>query len=375
MFAEPSPTKEDLKREAIIRHKQQIEKERKARIFNPRSRVIGVDCHGLARQLAEKQERRKHDHEQERNHALVDRKQHHLINERANETLRDRRRREQELNEYRKHHQYRRHATESEISDSAHGLSSTDEGEPWRYNSLKFEGEDPHYAERTRHQRAQERDWLTQQIREKSQRRHNEYEADEGARHATNSMHRRISYLDEAEQNARRKAYATTSDYNRSLAAEQRERRDNERRQEELANRAEVYNNLTSPMLNESKDYAGSNFGGRRRNATMYKGMSDDEMAMFWKEKHLQLEKQRQMRAQEKDWDGHFDQTVEGFNRMGLAQDRELKRQQQRKIIGDSQENAHLAKDQKAKKQYMDEVEYTNRPTEDYFKQFNTTSR
>lgn len=373
MFAEPPPTKEDLKRAAIIRHKQQNENERKARIFNPRTRVIGLDCDGLAKQLAEKRERQERENEIEQRYRATDQKQYELIDNRANRFIRERHHIERELNVFRNQFQKKEFGSAFDLNDPDRNKHQNTD--PWLIDAPIFQGEDVNYQERQRLQRAQQKAWLVQQMNEKQQKRTDANEEKRAIKESVDTINRRLCEMGDAEHNNRKNVYATTAEFNRALAEQQRKRREWDRQQEDNDNKAEIYNNLTSAILCERKDYASSQFGGQRRNVTMYRGLTDDELSKLWQDKKSQLEHQKKQREQEKEQEEQYERIDNEFKRMGLLKERDTKRELRNKAINYSHENQKLSKEQTARKQYFELVENTNQPTEKYFEQFNTTSR
>lgn len=68
-------TKKDLQETAIIEQRRCFENERKKRIFNARERIIGIDKHGLEKQIAEKKQISSEQHEKERK--ILDEQERH----------------------------------------------------------------------------------------------------------------------------------------------------------------------------------------------------------------------------------------------------------------------------------------------------------
>lgn len=381
MFATPPATKDDLRRAAIIQHKQRIENERKARIFNPRNRIIGLDCPGLAKQLSEKKQRDQCEQEIERKQMAEEQKRLQLLNQRANDLQRERHQIVHEMNEFRLRHQRKEQTREFDLNDPAYKRKSLparlsdDDPRLTVSSAQKFQGEDLNYSERQRLQQAQQRAWLQQQMHEKNQAKSDADEANRMLVKALATYNQRLREICEAERNMRKEVHTATAGYNRALAEEQRGRRERERRQEENDDRAEMYNNLTSEMLLESKELAGSNFGGRRKLVTMYKGMTEDELAAFEREKQVQLDEQKKIESDKRVEKERFDDLVQGFDRIAVVMDRQQKRDHQKQAANDLDENLQLAKIQESTKNHLEKSVYTNEPTQEYFAQFNTTSR
>lgn len=70
-----------------------------------------------------------------------------------------------------------------------------------------------------------------------------------------------------------------------------------------------------------------------------------------------------------------WDQFTSNQSRTVLLKEREESRKMKAINREIQEENLRLAAEQKNRNQYFDKVVYTNRPTPDYFSQFNTTTR
>lgn len=70
-----------------------------------------------------------------------------------------------------------------------------------------------------------------------------------------------------------------------------------------------------------------------------------------------------------------WDQFTSNQTRTVLLKEREESRKIKAINREIQEENIRLAAEQKNRIQYFDKVVYTNRPTPDYFSQFNTTTR
>lgn len=70
-----------------------------------------------------------------------------------------------------------------------------------------------------------------------------------------------------------------------------------------------------------------------------------------------------------------WDQFTSNQTRTVLLKEREESRKMKAINREIQEENLRLAAEQKNRNKYFDKVVYTNRPTPDYFSQFNTTTR
>lgn len=381
MYKTPPLTKQDLRDAAIIQRKQRIESDRKSRIFDARNRVIGVDRDGLQQQLAEKKARQEHDNELHRKYMAEEQRRIVVLNAKANELAKERQQIEREMNEFRLRNQRKEFSSVFDVTDPKYKQKSLparvgdDDPRLSVSGAQKFLGEDLQYAERQRLQRAQQKAWLQQQMHERSQAKAAQDEARRMMEKALDTRNRRVHGIEAAERDIRKQIHTATAEFNRSLAEDQRGQRERMRREEWEDNQAEIYNNLTSDMLLETKDCASSNLGIGRKVVTMFRGMTDEEVATIQKEQHAQVCEQKQRRNEKQHMDECFEEISLGLDRMGLARKQEVEKERQKQAILDQDENSELAQMQKTTKEHLDRVVYTNPPTMEYFSQFNTTSR
>ncbi|XP_028307849.1 RIB43A-like with coiled-coils protein 1 [Gouania willdenowi] len=172
------------------------------------------------------------------------------------------------------------------------------------------------------------------------------------------------------EEDLRKEAHLTLDNYNQALAVDQTEKVKERQRREVRQNFAEQVHILTSDMMTEVAQREGR--GGR---PDSYKGMNAEEVNRFNIEKAEQLrQRQRQQdgeRFQDTLWDLHFMKLSRQAEEQEMRE-AELKREQR---IQMDQYNSQLAMEQQARQEFLEKKLYTNKPTEDFFRQFNTSSR
>ncbi|KAF7276705.1 hypothetical protein GWI33_009422, partial [Rhynchophorus ferrugineus] len=158
--------------------------------------------------------------------------------------------------------------------------------------------------------------------------------------------------------------------------AEEKCKTDSLKNQETLEdNSAEIYNALTSDLLTENPDVSQSNMGPNKKIAYLYKGMSDEEKAKIRADQLAQVEEAKRMKELELRMQKEFDDYLNGTQRSIHLMDMELERKQREERKRIAEENRRLAEEQRNRKEYLDKIVYANRATDDYFSQFNKSSR
>uniref|UniRef100_A0A8C6SZQ3 RIB43A-like with coiled-coils protein 1 n=1 Tax=Neogobius melanostomus TaxID=47308 RepID=A0A8C6SZQ3_9GOBI len=154
------------------------------------------------------------------------------------------------------------------------------------------------------------------------------------------------------EEEWRRASRMALDNYNHALQAE---RKREEQRREERENVAEMWHTVTSDMMTECAEAAERCLGGGRPPQVLtdrWKGMSPAQLNVIRKQREAQC--------------------VEKQVREEVQSAEELRRQRRAEM---DQYNRLLAKEQQTHQDYLDNIVYTNKPTKDYFRQFNTSTR
>jgi hypothetical protein len=160
----------DLKEQAAIERRRRLEKERQAKIFNNKHRLIGVDKQALEQQVQDKMfmeemERKRHEafaHDMIRNDkigVLLERRREHDLHE-LNRAM----------NEFRSLHQQPDARREWDLQDpdalkkDKPARVSDDDPRCGPASIQKFDGEDLNHQARTKYQQEQLREWSLQQV-------------------------------------------------------------------------------------------------------------------------------------------------------------------------------------------------------------------
>ncbi|RZF37594.1 hypothetical protein LSTR_LSTR003159 [Laodelphax striatellus] len=374
-------TTQDLKEMAKIENKRKMEEERKARIFNPRNRLIGVDVLALENQIAEKKTNEEQEKAREEAFRIKQERDAMIAAQLSRQIEEKKHNLNKELNEFRKHYQRKEDRKEFDLYDpdllkkSLPCRVSDDDPRLSISGAQKFEGEDQEASIRVRQQMAQSRAWLCQQMREREDAEEERRRAERAYQEALLARDQQAVMIAGLEQECRRQLQEATVRFNQALAAEQ----ETHRRVTELRDmeneQCEIYNAVTGDFLSECCSRVQSNLGPNRTLVTGFKGMTQEMRDKIRAEQLRQIEERKMKREEEekieKAWAEQMlnaSQIVSQRTTEMMMKQRELNRQM-------LELNKKLSEEQRLKKEYSDKVIYTNRPTEEYFNQFNTCTR
>lgn len=371
----------DRKEAAAIERRRAQEEERKSRIFNAKTRLIGIDTQALDYQVRDKQqmdimEKRREEAffaDATRNDKIAC-----LLQQRQDH---DQRELAKALNEFRGLHQQPNSRREWDLYDP----DSLKKDKPARVNDddprcgssslQKFEGEDLNNKARLKYQQEQMRHWNEEQARAKAQADKNQKRADYLNDLKMRELDDRAVELQKAEEACRRAINSATADYNQALAREKATRDDLRKRQDEDDKATEIANQIMGDVLTENPGVAQSSFGAHRVVPDRWKGMSPEQLADIRREQDQQMQDRKRREMEENRRDQEWDNLRSGHARAGELLEREKERREEdiRKQLAD--ENRRLGMEQNQHKEYLDKHVYTNPPTAAYFMQFNTTTR
>lgn len=366
-----APTKEDLK--AITQHeyRSQQEMQRKERIFNERTRLIGIDKEALDQHIREKQQQTQQEKTIAETYATELRQQNAILNERLKDLAVERQRIQQELIDYRQQHQRKEQTREFDLNDPRYMQQSSS------FQGFEWLGEDRGEQQRKQQQKDQMRSWLQQQMHERHQMQQNRRDADRAMESAMIRHDTRLQEIDGTEHQLRRQMLCHTAEYNNKLAEQRKWQAEQLRRQTEEDNAAEIVNHLSSDMLQEDKKIAtaSSLFGGKRICSYMYRGMTDAQLKDIRNEQRQQIEAKK-LEAQRCRENNELCELAIESRCLALENKHRAEQQKRRQaIVQQNKVNLQLSMEQKQKNKYMNNEVYTFQPTDEYFEQFNKTTR
>lgn len=369
-------------KEAAARERRRLQEEqRKSRIFDSKTRLIGIDKQALEQQIRDRKQMEAMEKKREEAFAS-DAKRYDMIAELLE------RRQEQDmrelnaaLNEFRMLHQQPSSRREWDLYDPDRlkkdrpARVSDDDPRCGVSGLQKFEGEDLNNKARTKFQEEQRRRWAEQQMKERKQAEDNQKRADYLYQLKMKEMGQRAAELEQAEEECRRAILQSNKDYNAALAREQETKSALKRQQDEDDKRTEIANHLYGDFLTENPAAAQSAFGSHRVVPDRWKGMTPEQIAEIRRQQDIQRKEAERAKQEAKRLEDEHDRIRSAQARAAMLLEQEHERRQKdiEKQLYD--ENHRLAREQKAHQDFLNNDVYTNKPTAAYFMQWNTTTR
>ncbi|CAL8143226.1 unnamed protein product [Orchesella dallaii] len=371
-------TPEERKQQAAIQRRQRLEAERKQRIFNPKQRLIGLDTDALKLQIEEKRRREEHERQLDEAYAQETNRQQMLYNELQSRIQNDRRRVFEDLQSFRKECQKYEDRREFELNDpkqlSYPARIHDDDARCGLSSMQKFEGEDLGDRRRLIEKAQQKNAWLEAQIREREQNR-KEYEAVERLWEQQQREHSlRAIELATAEECARRTVQFETANYNLALANEAAEKRKLEKLADEEANLAHQLNMYNSELLTETTDVTHVN-GPFRTTKTRFKGLTPEQVKIIKEEQLRQIMDNARRKESDRQYEESWSKMQRRFAVATTILDKELDDRRRDVKVETTHTNMELAREQRLRQEYLNRVLYRNSCSEDFFEQFNTSTR
>lgn len=364
-------TKDDLKLLAKRELRQQQESQRKERIFNPRTRIMGIDKRALDQEIEAKNQRQRHERNEELSYAKTLQNQCDVINSQLKNLKMERTQLESETNEFRMRFQQKCQTRDFDLNDPE-CLKNTSP-----FDGLDWLGEDPMNSHRKYLQKRQLKSWLQQQIEEQNQIKESTIEADKQTEQMMSTHDQRLKEIDESEKRLRHDVQRKTALYNIELARQKESKALQLKDQCQNDNLAEIMNNLTSDMLLETKEIAMTSnlLGSNRICVDLYRGMTDEQLQAIRCEQKRQIEEKQRKLAEEKEMNARYVESMRARCKMLAYEDEQKRKQRQQMLCEQNMINARLKEEQKRRNQYLNKELYAFTPSEAYFEQFNTTTR
>uniref|UniRef100_A0A8C5SZC1 RIB43A-like with coiled-coils protein 1 n=1 Tax=Laticauda laticaudata TaxID=8630 RepID=A0A8C5SZC1_LATLA len=371
----------DLREAAAVEARRNREKQRQSRIFNARSRTMGVDIEGLKRQVEERKLRE--NIEKRREEAFdADRVQCDKVAQMLVEEEHQRKKQLcQDLVEFREREQQPSMRREWDIHDP----EAVRKGQPARVSdndprcgpsSMQcFAGEDLNFVARQKLQKEHNKLVLEEQRNERNKKLTDQQYADNLEGKKRIELDLRAWELAQLEEECRRARAMALADFNRAQAAEVAEQQHVSQQREQDDNYAEIHNHLTGNLLLEDPSVAKSLLGSHRVITDRWKGMSPEQLQAVWQTQKEQCRENQRLRQLERQRDAEWDRRRELAARAAMQMEEQEQnfREQLKKSLDDY--NRELADAQKSNLKYLEKEVYTNAPTAHYYLQFNTSSR
>ncbi|XP_028266345.1 RIB43A-like with coiled-coils protein 1 [Parambassis ranga] len=366
--------------EEAVERRRRAETARKARIFNARQRVIGINIEGLNQQVHEKKLQQHMEKCQDEAYDTLRKYQDKALLQQDLMNKKMQRELQIELTQY---WAIQQQVEDSRDADLKHGHKGAfnitiPESKLGPASMQIFQGEGVGEEKLRREQTEQTEKDLQAQM-EDNKRRHME------DKHKEMLVDRELVHTDlwaieqAALEKERQKTTCIVNDsYNQVLAAERAEKLREQREAEERESLAHMFHTMTSDLMTECVEAADIQVGGGRPPQVLvnqWKGMNTEQLSTIHKQRDQQLLEKQKQRDAEKIQDAAWNLQLLKWSKDAEKQERrvaELKREQE---IQMDRLNMQLAREQQAHQEYLNKKLYTNKPTKDYFWQFNTSSR
>lgn len=371
----------DLKEKAAIERRRQLEKDRQARIFNNKQRLIGIDKNALEQQINDK--KLIEEMEIKRGEAFA----HDMIrNDKISFLLQKRQEHDERelnraMNEFRALHQQPDGRREWDLQDpdflkkDKPARVCDDDPRCGPASLQKFDGEDLNGQSRKKYQQEQIREWTHQQMEERNNSKAQQKLADKLYDFKQIELDKRARELQKAEEECRRAINSAVKDYNEALNREQAQKMALKKMQEQDDNMTEIANAIFSDLLTENPDQAMSALGPHRVVTQSWKGMSKEQIENIRKQQLDQMEEKKRLeemdRLESSEWDKR--RLIEA--KASIIMERQKEQQTKELLKKLNEENKRLEFEQKSHQKFLDKTVYTNQPTAAYFMQFNTSTR
>ncbi|XP_077074229.1 RIB43A-like with coiled-coils protein 1 [Siphateles boraxobius] len=373
----------DESEQRAVERRQAAEAERKSRIFNSRSRVIGVDLRALHKQQDDKRERLEMEKQRDMAHDLLRLSLDETALQQKKEEDELRRELAQDMVQFRAIHQRAEDSRDADINydrqEAPDAFISVSDSALGPASMQVFLGEGINENEKKRAMmEMNERNLRAQkEEREKQEREKKNRELVTDRKLVEKDL--RAAQLNALEEECKRVARIELSLYNQDQAEERMERERQERLRREGEDLAELKYTVTSDLLTERPEAAKrtteSSAEGPRVLTDRWKGMTPQQISDIHREREEQCLEKERLREMERQrdlaWDYHLTEQARQQEREE-ARNKELQRERRAQL---DKYNQQLAREQQAHQHYLDRQLYTNRPKVQYFTQFNTSSR
>lgn len=372
---------------ADVGRRRRDELQRRARIFDPKVRTIGVDVEALGKMSQDKKDAAAL--ERQRNLMFDKQSLEHsrILTQLHRQKQRNIRVRNVEYQKYRDQYQGRKVSRDYDLCDPDKLKNDkpprTSDTEVLPASSLQmFSGEDLVRGERERRQKLQVKEWANAAIKMKEHQEQVQKEEDAAYSEMVLNIDEELKKLQVAKNTNQKSRNIETRIYNQQLAESVSNHRKSVAELEDKLGSEEVALNLKNKMLTEDRSTT-----KRNQDASLYvlsnhnyvpwhfKGYSAEERQSILDEQARQIEhKQRVKEAElqeQRDWDA---QQLE-IRRQLLVRERQRNRNRTQRNIDVAAQLDEQKKEFKQRYDYINNVVYTNHVDEYVFNCFGTTTR
>ncbi|KAI8621481.1 RIB43A-domain-containing protein [Chytriomyces sp. MP71] len=366
--------------QAAIKRRQKLDEERKKRIFDPKTRVFGIDVKALDEQLRIKTEIKHFDQERDAAYHKYNNYTNQILTLMDDQTAQARRTHLQKMNDFRAAHQTPEKGRDFDLIDPQARLKDLparvgDDDPRCGVSGLqKFEGEDLEVRGRSKEQKEQMRVWVQKQMWEKRQREEMEAEVKRKYEVYQKNVGLKATALQNAMRDAKLEQNRIDNEYNQYLAALKKQREHDDRERELQQNMQEILSSVNGIFLTETPDVTNIK-GGHKIRVDLFKGITPEQKEEALRIQAYQREENERKRDAKRADEARYALQQAATNRALILLEREKERKAKELAVQIREENIRKASEDRKRQNYIDKVLYTNPPTNAYFEQFNTTSR
>ncbi|XP_044133793.1 RIB43A-like with coiled-coils protein 2 [Bufo gargarizans] len=371
----------DLAEAAVLQRRRNAEQQRQSRVFDSRVRTIGMDKEALDVQVHDKKIQKEIENKRQEAfdaQMVQNDKVLCLLDQREKDDLRNL---NQAINEFRLQFQKKEDRREFDLYDplalkkDLPPRLSDDDPRCSVSGVQQLMGEDLTERNRKMEQQEQLREWSLQQQQEWARALEDKKFAESLYDKMRIELDRQAMELQKMEEQARREICIFTKDFNKAQASECLERKKLEKQHQEEDNFVEVTNTSEGDLLSENPAQATSSFGPHRVVPDRWKGMTPEQMKEVFDVQQHQIQEKMRLKEEERQRQAEWDRKRVQEARAMVLLERQQKRQERELRKAQDHINLQLAQAHEAQKNYLEQEVFENTPTDEYFDQFNTTSR
>ncbi|KAI9334094.1 RIB43A-domain-containing protein [Obelidium mucronatum] len=370
----------DRLQQAAINRRQKLDEERKKRIFDPKTRIFGIDVKALDEQLRIKNEINEFDRQRDAAYHQYSTYTNQILTLMDDQTALARRTHLKNMNDFRESQQQPWQGRDFDLDDR----QALKKDFPARIGDndprcgvsgmQKFEGEDLGSKLRERDQKEQMRVWVEKEMWEKRRREEAEAEAKRRYEEYQHNIAMKAGALNQAMKDAKLEQNKMDNQFNQHLAALKKQREYEDRELTLQQNMQEIINSVNGVFLTETPNVTNIK-GGHKVRVDLFKGITKEQkMEVLQVQAHQRYENERKREAARNE-EARYALQEASKNRALILLEREKNRQAREVAFQMRKDNERKAVEDRDRQTYIDKVLYTNPPTDAYHGQFNTTSR
>ncbi|KAJ3063739.1 Protein Tax-1 [Podochytrium sp. JEL0797] len=370
----------DRLQQAAINRRQKLDQERKLRIFDPKTRIFGIDVKALDEQLRIKNEINQFDQERDTAYHKYSTYTNQILSLMDTQTADTRRAHLKAMNDFRSTNQHPSQGRDFDLIDPLRFRKDF----PARVGDAdprcgvsglqQFEGEDLEGSRRQREQKEQMRVWVEKECWEKRMREEAEAESKRRYEEYQHNVTMKANAINQTIKEAKLEQNQMDRQFNEHLAALKKQRESEEHELTLQQNMQEIINSVNGVFLTETPNVTNI-AGGHKVRVDLFKGITKEQkMEVLEVQAYQRMENERK-REEQRNAEARYALQQASNNRALLLLEREKKRQAREAAVQMRKDNMNKAVEDRGRQTYIDKVLYTNPPTDAYFGQFNTTSR